>query len=253
MFGELISAGAGLLGGLFGKSSQEKANRQNIEFQKKFAQKGIQWRVADAKAAGIHPLAALGASTASFSPSVVGDTSLGSAIGQAGQDLGRAFNATRTSDQKLGDLQLQIAQEQLKGLRLDNGGKAISNASAASQAVRNAQVGPPFPSVSGSGNTAIPGQASSKLRLGASAPLPSFPGSTSSDMGNAFGELIEDFAGAVNFRDSMSKMSANQKLGLLQAVFPGFQWSAMQLGRKYRPPADYGPRVTTKSFQDTFQ
>lgn len=163
MFGELISAGAGLLGGLFGKSSQEKANRQNIEFQKKFAQKGIQWRAADARAAGIHPLAALGANTASFSPSIVGDTSMGSAIGQAGQDLGRAINSTRTSDQKLSALQTQLLEEQIKGVRLDNGSKAISNTALASSLVRGSQTGPNFPSVDGRTNTGMAGQNSNYI------------------------------------------------------------------------------------------
>ena len=38
---------------------------------KQFAKRGIQWRVHDAKKAGLHPLAALGAQTTSFSPSFV--------------------------------------------------------------------------------------------------------------------------------------------------------------------------------------
>lgn len=45
---------------------------RNIALQKEFAQHGIRWRVADAVAAGIHPLAALGASGASFSPVSLG-------------------------------------------------------------------------------------------------------------------------------------------------------------------------------------
>lgn len=256
MFGELLSAGTSLLGGLFGKSSQDKANRQNIQLQKDFAQKGIQWKVADARKAGVHPLAALGANTVSFSPSVVGSTALGEGISNMGQSIDRAINSTSDHNTRAANLQTQIAEEALKGARLDNQGKAIQNAALASRTVRAAQVGAPFPSADGSTNTGMAGQATSKgsgLRLGSSGALPSFPGSTSNDMGNAFGELLEDFAGAVNFRDSMAKMNSNQKAALLQAVFPGFQWAAMSLGRKYRPPANYGPRVTTKSFRDTFQ
>lgn len=41
------------------------ANAQNNATQREFAQNGIQWKVEDAKKAGIHPLYALGASTAS--------------------------------------------------------------------------------------------------------------------------------------------------------------------------------------------
>lgn len=55
------------------------------EQQREFAQHGIRWRVEDAKAAGLHPLAAIGAAGASYSPVITG---IGSSIGAAGQALG---------------------------------------------------------------------------------------------------------------------------------------------------------------------
>lgn len=58
------------LGGGLNAWSTNEANKDNIKYQKQFAQRGIRWRVKDAKAAGVHPLFALGANTASFSPSV---------------------------------------------------------------------------------------------------------------------------------------------------------------------------------------
>lgn len=89
----------------------------NTEMQKEFARSGIQWRVQDALAAGIHPLAALGGSGAGYSPSPIaigggsqsggGSTtmpvpnlppvsgaSLGPALGAMGQDIGRALMAS---------------------------------------------------------------------------------------------------------------------------------------------------------------
>lgn len=98
--GSLIGAGASLLGGLFGSNSAEKANRANLAAQKEFAQHGIRWRVADAKAAGLHPLYALGAQTPSFSPSFVQD-SMGPALAEAGQSVGRAVAASSTSHEKM--------------------------------------------------------------------------------------------------------------------------------------------------------
>lgn len=57
------------------RRAQESANasnmaiaERNIALQREFAQMGIRWRVDDARAAGVHPLAALGASGASFNP-----------------------------------------------------------------------------------------------------------------------------------------------------------------------------------------
>lgn len=50
-------------------ANQNKINKENIELQREFAQHGISWKVDDAISAGIHPLAALGADTMSFTPS----------------------------------------------------------------------------------------------------------------------------------------------------------------------------------------
>lgn len=82
--------------------------QRNIKFQKKFAKKGIQWRVQDAKKAGLHPLYALGAQVPAFSP--VQDAT-GAALSQMGQDISRSQKATLTpTEQQLLDLQVAQAQ-----------------------------------------------------------------------------------------------------------------------------------------------
>lgn len=115
--GPLISAVGSLFGGLLGKSSQEKANEQNIKLQKQFAQEGIQWKVADAVKAGVHPLYALGAQTTAFSPSVVGDTALPNALQNMGQDIGRAVGARMTPE---GKAAATIAALQVERAGLEN-------------------------------------------------------------------------------------------------------------------------------------
>lgn len=97
--GSLISAGANILGGLFSSNSNARAMRQQIKYQKEFAQHGVRWRVADAQAAGLHPLYALGANTPSFSP-VYSSDSMGPAIAAAGQDIGRAVAAGMTPQER---------------------------------------------------------------------------------------------------------------------------------------------------------
>ena len=125
MLGNIISAGANIIGGLLNRKSQKdslKAQQamadQNIQLQKDFAQQGIRWKVEDAKAAGIHPLYALGANTHSFSPVGIGTTgggdSLGSSIAAAGQDIGRAINVARTKKERE---QAQSQAAQLAGLK----------------------------------------------------------------------------------------------------------------------------------------
>lgn len=72
---------------------------QNERLQKEFAQNGIRWKVEDAKAAGVHPLYAIGASGSSYSPVSVG-SNIGAAMAQSGQDISRAMNATRPLDER---------------------------------------------------------------------------------------------------------------------------------------------------------
>lgn len=84
--------------------------QENLKQQREFAQQGIRWRVADAEAAGLHPLAALGERGSSFSPVSVypGNTSSRSGAGNSyralsnmGQNLTRAVMATATAEERL--------------------------------------------------------------------------------------------------------------------------------------------------------
>ncbi|AXH75372.1 MAG: DNA pilot protein [Microviridae sp.] len=124
--GSLISGGLGLLGGMFGSDATKDANaaaaasaaaankqqmkiaRMNIALQKQFARTGIQWKVKDARRAGISPLYALGANTISYSPVSAGystvspaaDTSMANALASVGQDVGRAVTTVMTQSER---------------------------------------------------------------------------------------------------------------------------------------------------------
>ena len=90
---------AGALASAYGaKRARDQANAQfgiNVQQQREFAQRGIRWRVADAKAAGIHPLAALGVQTAQYSPISIGTgnryAALGRQLSAMGQPLAHAM------------------------------------------------------------------------------------------------------------------------------------------------------------------
>lgn len=116
----LVSGGASLLGGLFNSSSSSAAQKKNYESQKEFAQHGIRWKVEDAKAAGIHPLYAMGANTTSFSPSYVGDTGVGSGIADMGQDISRAIDAGRTGTERAAAVDKTVRDLQLTRMGLEN-------------------------------------------------------------------------------------------------------------------------------------
>lgn len=156
MLGSLVSALGSLASGIFGRSAardaqetQSRMAQQNIDLQREFAQNGIQWRVADANKAGVHPLAALGAQTVSFSPVSVGgevDNSMSTAMSNIGQDLGRAINATRSSDQRDAAYEKSLRDLQLTGAGLDNDIKRATLASSIQRLKANAN--PSFPSSS---------------------------------------------------------------------------------------------------------
>lgn len=163
--GPAISAGASLLGGWMNSKATDKANAANlaasqanadrqIQLQKKFAQEGIRWRVEDAKKAGIHPLYALGASTPSYTPvsasfAQTPNTSMGAAMASAGQDIGRAINATRTGGERSSAFDDTVRKFTIENMQLDT---EIKRATLASSIQRlNQQGNPPIPADSATG------------------------------------------------------------------------------------------------------
>lgn len=110
MLGDFISAGSNLIGGWMKSNSADEDRKaqmamaqQNIAAQREFAQHGIRWKVEDAKAAGLHPLAALGAQVSSFSPVSIasgGDGGAADSFAAAGQDIGRAIKSQITKEER---------------------------------------------------------------------------------------------------------------------------------------------------------
>lgn len=112
----LVSAGVNAWQGDKNRESQERIAAQNIALQREFAQSGIQWKVADAQKAGIHPLAALGAQTSSFSPVSIGSTDYGS----MGQDLGRAVKAAMSDQDRAEETTREANKLALEKAGLEN-------------------------------------------------------------------------------------------------------------------------------------
>lgn len=142
----------------------QEATAREEALQREFAKNGIQWKAADARAAGLHPLVALGAQTSSYSTAVGTPTtsatgaapysgaSMGSGVAAMGQDIGRALQATRDEAQRT-DAYTKTVQD----LTIQKMG--MENALLASQISKTSQVGPPMPSssrksmIDGQGNT----------------------------------------------------------------------------------------------------
>lgn len=123
----IIAAGSRLVGGLFNNNAQKSAqNAANASadadraFQKEFAQHGISWKVADAKAAGLSPLAALGTNTPFYSPvnqSFNANTSIGDTFADMGQDISRALMAKASNEERI---KSQMAELMIERGNLEN-------------------------------------------------------------------------------------------------------------------------------------
>lgn len=164
MFGDIANVVTGITDQHHADDSAKLAYSQ----QKEFAQNGIRWKVEDANRAGIHPLAALGAMPASFTPvSLDNSASDRLADGLAGlgdsaeQAYDQATAKSRTSAERAAALAAQQEQTaydrnqdkingqinqarlaaDLEGSQLDNEFKRLQ--------IRNAlnptQAGPPMP------------------------------------------------------------------------------------------------------------
>lgn len=189
IIGAIGGLGGSLLSGLF---SSNNANKQ-IALQKQFAQNGIQWKVADAKAAGVHPLAALGASTTSYAPVSVQTPDLGPAM----QSLGNAVHKTADpADRAAIDLTLEKAALENELLRTQ-----INSA----RALRTQSPGIPTRTTSRTGQPAL-----------ADPPPPEHSGllggfthdrtlSDAQKYEDRYGDVIQEIAGMRNFFNDWSR------------------------------------------------
>lgn len=153
--GDVIGAGAGLLGDKFnrqGVAAQNQANREsgllaareNAALQREFAQHGVRWKVRDAKAAGLHPLAALGMQPVSAQPVHVGSDDsayTSNTLANFGQDINRSIHATMTQAERV---QTQMDKLNIERAELQNEVLRTQLAGSKQALLRSAQ-NPPFP------------------------------------------------------------------------------------------------------------
>lgn len=153
MIGEIIGGLLGLGGSQYNQRQNEKMQEEsqdkNIKLQKEFAQYGLRWKVADAEAAGVHPVFAVGGGTAGAIPSsVMPAASDGSEWRQAGEMVSNAINArtVREREERAAELQAKIAASEIER----NEAQAMLYRS---EAARNLQAPPPFPELITDQNT----------------------------------------------------------------------------------------------------
>lgn len=256
MIGDIISAGGRLIGGFLDRDTANKNRdqemriaQQNMQLQRDFAQQGIRWKVDDAKAAGIHPLYALGANTTSFSPvSISGGSSSNwsDTLGNMGQDISRAVNSTRTQGERT-DAFTQTSQRlQLEGLQLDNDIKRASIASAVKRLSQSDQRNPPMPDI-GPVPKADKFEDRPRLALGNGEISTDGEHANAEDFEKRYGDIAQELAGAANmwadyqknYRDSMSPIDRR----IREFVYDRFRvpgrkgdrWDMRYRARHYHP------------------
>lgn len=193
-----VPAIGNLIGGLLGKKAEKKERQMQVAF----AQNGIQWKVADAEKAGVHPLFALGAPTASYSPISTG--AMGNAVANMGQDLGRAAASLKTPEQKV-----SAYDARLRALQLERG--TLENTLLRNQIINEQRVAGQPPTRPGNPTAAlIPGQGDSRrLEVGGLRVTPKPTDSQAQDWENEYGE-IADLIGAGRLISDVNKPLAEK-------------------------------------------
>lgn len=131
--GAAVKGAASLIGSRMNAIAADNAADEAWDRQAKVLKKQIQWRVKDAVAAGIHPLAALGTVPASGGPMASIGADYQSALGDMGADLGRAVESAMTPEDQTASQLTRLAVER-GGLEND-----LLRAQIASQRMRNIQ------------------------------------------------------------------------------------------------------------------
>lgn len=108
--GGIVSGIGSLIGAGIQSANEDKAQQREYQRQKEFAQNAVQWKVQDAKNAGLHPLYALSGSTATYSPQ-----STAGSEASIGADVGASFGKGIASlaDMKTRQLQNELLQAQI--------------------------------------------------------------------------------------------------------------------------------------------
>jgi hypothetical protein len=123
VWGSVISAAGSIAGGLIGGKSSNDAAAEQFNWQKKQQERvlknQVKWRVDDAKRAGIHPLAAMGLSSAGPIGTSLQSAPTGSVVGDAISSLGAGVG-DYMRNAEVRKIARESAQLDLENKRLQN-------------------------------------------------------------------------------------------------------------------------------------
>lgn len=159
-FGGIVSGIAGLAGGLMQNSYNSGQSEADRNFQREVMQNQYQWKAADARKAGLHPMAVIGSGSYSASPSSIPSADLSTSLGQLGQGIGDAFTAYKTKEQIAKEAAWQDEQKQMEREKHDmqiriGASQVLENNSMALEATKRAES---YSKAWATGREVIPGQ-----------------------------------------------------------------------------------------------
>lgn len=121
--GGLIGAGAKIFEGFMNRDSAKDAQQRAIDDANYRAQTQLTFRAQDATnaeaATGINRLALLGISPGSGPSFSAGDTGMGSAVGEAGQNIGRAVASLADKKTRADELNEQLLEAKIANVNAD--------------------------------------------------------------------------------------------------------------------------------------
>lgn len=89
----------GIIGGFVDRNEANKRAEADRNWQREVMQNQLQWKAADARKAGLHPLAAIGGGAYSASPSSIPSSGFAQSLGKLGEGIGDAFAAYKNKEQ----------------------------------------------------------------------------------------------------------------------------------------------------------
>lgn len=203
MLGNIIGAIGSIAGGFLNNKAQKDINQQNLQFAKKQMQNKVQWTVEDAKKAGVHPLAALGANIGTVTPSAVASSGVGDGVAAGAAALGDAINAKEMAALQKEMIKSQIRQsDSVTSLNVARSRSVIASA-------RAAAVNPGMPLVGKLKDT------STALRIGG-ADMPNAGNSDAEEVEAKYGDIVQNLYGIYNLSSDLWKGYRNSDVAAAQ-------------------------------------
>lgn len=156
--GDYLAVDAARKAGQKDRAATMWANEREYQMAKEFAQNGIQWKIEDARKAGINPLAAIGATGQSYQGHVMPLSygqeaeAKGRMYSNLGQNISRAIGSTMTAKQRM----INEEEDNLRLKEIKYRSKVLDSQMTNIDKPNN----PPMPDGMGRTSTGIPGQES---------------------------------------------------------------------------------------------